>query len=95
MSQFQSDPALVVQFRRRWDAADRATIKFLSELSEAELDRLSVAHGERIVRRLPAGLTAGLTSGERHDLARALGRPLVRRMAERRPRPDEANHDQI
>jgi hypothetical protein len=83
MSQFQSDPALVVQFRRRWDA-DRATIKFHSELSEAELDRLSVAHGERVVRRLPAALTDGLTSGERHDLARAFGRPLVRRMGERR-----------
>ena len=84
MSQFQSDPALVVQFRRRWDDADRATIKFLSELGEAELDRLSVAHGERIVRRLPAALTAVLTLGERHDLARAFGRPLVRRMRERR-----------
>jgi hypothetical protein len=63
-----SNPALVVQFRRRWDA-DPATIKFLSELSEAELDRLTIAHGERIVRRLPAVLTAGLTSGERRDLA--------------------------
>ena len=81
----RSDRPLVVQFRRRWDAADPATIKFLSELSEVELDRLSVAHGERIVRRLPAALIDGLTSGERHDLARAFGRPLVRRMVERRP----------
>ena len=77
MSQFQSDPAFVVQFRRRW-GTDPATIKFLSELSEAELDRLSIALGERIVRRLPAALTAGLTCGERRDLARAFGRPLVR-----------------
>jgi hypothetical protein len=83
MSQFQSDPAFVAQFRRRW-GADPATIKFLSELSEAELDRLSIAHGERIVRRLPAALTANLTSGERRDLARAFGRPLVRWKGERR-----------
>ena len=48
MSQFQSDPAFVVQFRRRW-GADPATIKFLSELSETEHDRLSIAYGERIV----------------------------------------------
>jgi hypothetical protein len=85
MSQFQSDPAFVAQFRRRWDLdADPATIKFLSELSEAELERLSIAHGERIVRRLPAALTAGLTCGERRDLARAFGHPVVRRIGERR-----------
>jgi hypothetical protein len=84
MSQFQSDPALVAQFRRRWDAADPAAIKFLSELSEGELDRLVIAHGERIVRRLPVALTAGLTCGERRDLARAFGRPLVRRTGARR-----------
>ncbi len=85
MSQFQSDPTFVVQFRRPWDF-DPAAIKFLSELSEAELDRLIIAHGERIVRRLPAALTAGLTSGERRELARAFGRPLVRRKGARRDR---------
>jgi hypothetical protein len=84
MSQFQSDPAFVVQFRRRWDA-DPAAIKFLSELSEGELDRLIIVHGERIVRRLPAALTASLTCGERRDLARAFGRPLVRRIGTRQP----------
>lgn len=73
MSQFQSDPALITQFRRRWEA------RRSSELSEAELDRLSITHGERIVRRLPATLIAGLTCDERRDLARAFGRPLLRR----------------
>jgi hypothetical protein len=83
MSQFQSDPAFVSQFRRCWNA-EPASIKFLSELSEAELDRLSIEHGERVVRRLPAALIIGITRGERCELARAFGRPLVRRM-QRRP----------
>ena len=84
MSQFPSDPALVAQFRRRWDAAP-VSIKFLSELTEAELDRLIIGHGQRVVRRLPAELIAGLTCGERRDLARAFGRPLVRRLRQRAP----------
>jgi hypothetical protein len=83
MSQFPSDPAFVAQFRRRWSGGSTA-IKFLSELSEIELDRVYVAYGERVVRRLPAELILGLTIGERRDLARAFGRPLVRRMQDRR-----------
>ena len=84
MSQFPSDPALVRQFCRRWSASP-PTIKFLSELSETELDDLSITQGERIVRRLPEELTAYLTSGERRDLACAFGRSLVRRLRQRRP----------
>jgi hypothetical protein len=79
MSHRQSDPALVSQFRRRW-AAGAAGIRFLSELTEDELDRLAVERGERVVRRLPAGMTAPLTAAERRELARAFGRPVVRRM---------------
>ena len=79
MSQIPSDPAFFGQFHRRW-SVDPAVIKFLSELSEAELDRLSIARGKRVVRRLPAELTAGLTRGELRDLARAFGRPVVRRL---------------
>jgi hypothetical protein len=83
MPQFPSDPAFVTQFRRRWSDSP-AAIKFLSELSEIELDHLSIRHGERIVRRLPAALTAGLTRDERRDLARTLGRPRLRQIGERR-----------
>jgi hypothetical protein len=83
--QSQSDPAFVVQFRRRWGDGP-AAIKFLSELSEAELERLSVEHGERVIRRLPVALTADLTSDERRDLARAFGRPRVRRIRAKRSR---------
>ena len=84
MSQFPSDPVFVREFRRRWNAGSM-TIKFLSELSETELDDLSVTQGERIVRRLPEELTTNLTSGERRDVARAFGRSLVRRLRQRRP----------
>jgi hypothetical protein len=86
MSQFPSDPAFIVQFRRRW-SEQPASMKFVSEMSEAELDRLSMVHGERIVRRLPRDLTSGLSSDERRDLARAFGRPLVRRIRKRQPIP--------
>jgi hypothetical protein len=84
MSRFPSDPAFVAQFRRRWDGAS-ASIKFLCELSESDIDRLCLERGERILRRLPQDLTIGLTGGERRDLALAFGRPAVRRLRERRP----------
>jgi len=84
MPQFSSDPVFVPQFRRRW-SQDPAAIKFLSELSEIELDYLSIEYGERIVRRLPEELTDDLTIGERRDLARAFGRSQVRQLRQRRP----------
>jgi hypothetical protein len=83
MPQFPSDPSFNVQFRGRWSHSP-APIKFLSEMNDVELDRLSIAHGERVLRRLPPGLTCVLNSEERRDLARAFGRPVVRRMRERR-----------
>jgi hypothetical protein len=82
MSHRQSDPAFVSQFRRRWDEAP-ARGKSLSELSDEEYDRLAVQHGETVVRRLSYWLVAGLTPAERADLARAFGRPLLRRWQER------------
>lgn len=82
MSQFPSDPSFNVQFRRRWSDSP-ASFKFLSELNDIELDRLSIAHGERVLRRLPHDLTCVLNSDERRDLARAFGHPVVRKMRER------------
>jgi hypothetical protein len=84
MSYRLSDPEAIPQFRRRWSEAP-VGIKFLSELGERELDRLSERCGERVVRRLPAALTRAMTGGERRDLALAFGRPLVRLAQQRRP----------
>jgi hypothetical protein len=82
MSQHPSDPALVTQFRRRWRAGPNA-IKFLSELTDEQYDRLAVERGEVVVRALPATLTDGLTGAERRELARAFGRPALRRLRRR------------
>lgn len=82
MSQHPSDPSLVTQFRRRWGVGPSA-IKFLSELSEDQLDRLAIERGEVVVRALPAALTAPLTAAERRALARAFGLPAIRRLRER------------
>jgi hypothetical protein len=81
-SHHQSDPARVTQFRRRWEDGAPA-IKFLSEMTQNELDRLAVERGEAIVRALPVTLTAPLTIAERRELARAFGRPAVRRLQQR------------
>jgi hypothetical protein len=87
VSQLPSDPSFNVQFRRRWSHSP-ASIKFFSELSGAELDRLSIAQGARVLSRLPRDVTKVLNSKlnpkELRDLARAFGRPTVRRMRERR-----------
>jgi len=82
MSQHPSDPTFVTQFRRRWRAGPSA-IRFLSELSDEEYDRLAVDRGEAVVRALPDSLTAGLTGAERRELARAFGRPALRRLRQR------------
>jgi hypothetical protein len=85
MSHHLSDPAQNPQFRRNWDEDDaRLPIKFLTELSEQDTDRLAIAQGERIVRRLPDALVTGLNFDERRDLARAFGRPWLRRLREQR-----------
>ena len=79
-----SDPALNPQFRRNWDGSPTG-IRFLAELSEQDLDRLAEASGEKILRRLPPILVADLRAEERRELARAFGRPWLRRLQQRRP----------
>ncbi len=83
MSHNPSDPARNPQFRRNWDGSP-AAIKFLGELSERDLDRIALQRGETILNRLPAALVDDLRAEERRDLARALGRPWLRRLQERR-----------
>jgi hypothetical protein len=85
MSHNPSDPALNPQFRRNWGGFPSG-IKFLAELSAEDLDRLAIARGERVLRRLPATMLADLRGEEKRDLARAFGRPWLRRMQERRRR---------
>ena len=85
MSHCLSDPEAIPQFRRRWGERPLG-IKFLSEMSQSELDRLGIACGERIVRGLPVWLTAAMNPEERRELARAFGRPLVRAAQQRRDR---------
>ena len=83
MSHHFSDPAQNPQFRRnRGDA--RTGVKFLAELGDDDLDRLAIERGVQIVRRLPKALVAGLKLNELLDLARAFGRPWLRRMHEQR-----------
>jgi len=82
MSHRQPDPSRVSQFRRRWSPWSRA-IKFVGELTAEELDPLAVDRGEAIVKTLPAAMTWALTASERRDLARAFGRPAIRRLRER------------
>jgi hypothetical protein len=84
MSHNPSDPALNSQFRRNWNGSATG-IRFLGELGEQDLDRLALLRGETILRRLPARLLAELRAEERRDLARAFGRPWIRRLQERRP----------
>ena len=81
-----SDPARNPQFRRNWDGRP-AAVKLLGELGERDLERLLLQRGEAILNQLPAALTGELTRGEREDLARALGRPWLRRLRERRRPP--------
>jgi hypothetical protein len=64
--------------------AQRPVIKFLAELGEHDIDRLTIAQGERILHRLPVAVVAGLKPDERRDLARAFGRPWLRRLQEQR-----------
>jgi hypothetical protein len=72
MSHKKSDPAFVAQFRRQWNGA-RVAIKFLSEMSAAELDRLALERGAAAVAALPRQTVKGLTGSQRQDLARWLG----------------------
>jgi hypothetical protein len=72
------------QFRRDW--GEGAFIpKFVSELNARERDRLSLRAGERALRGVALRfLFDRMNAEERRDLARALGRPLLRLAEERR-----------
>ena len=83
MSHNPSDPALNRQFRRNWSGSPTG-IKFLAELSAEDRDRIAIARGECVLRRLPAMMLADLRTEERRDLARAFGRPWLRRLEARR-----------
>jgi len=72
MSPSKSDPAFVTQFRRQWNGT-RVAIKFLSEMSAAELDRLALQRGAAAVAEVPPEIVEGLTASERRDLARWVG----------------------
>ena len=83
MSQFQSDPAsstAVSASLGRRPGEDQILVR-----AERGRTRPPQHHAWRADRRLPATLIAGLTCSERRDLARAFGRPLLRRTRARRP----------
>lgn len=65
------------QFGRDWGQG-RPRAKFLSEMDSRDLDRLCLDEGERVLRKLRLVLLDRMSREERNDLARALGRPLVR-----------------
>ncbi len=85
MSHRKSDPAFVTQFRRQWNGA-RVAIKFLSEMSAAELDRLALERGSAAVAAMPRETVEGLTVSERRDLARWIGHGWLEELLEQRRR---------
>jgi hypothetical protein len=85
MSPSKSDPAFVAQFRRQWNGT-RVAIKFLSEMSAAELDRLALERGTRAVAAMPLGMVEGLTASQCRDLARWIGQGWLDELIERRSR---------
>ena len=85
MSPSKSDPAFVAQFRRQWNGT-RVAIKFLSEMSAAELDRLALERGAAAVAAMPPATVEGLTASQRRDLARWLGLGWLDEIAARRRR---------
>ena len=90
MSPSKSDPAFVTQFRRQWNGA-RVAIKFLSEMSATELDRLALERGAAAVAAMPRETVEGLTASQRRDLARWIGHGWLDEMAER-GRREQAEH---
>ena len=85
MSASKSDPAFVSQFRRQWNGA-RVAIKFLSEMSPRELDRIAVEWGLRAIAGLPREISETLDGRERYALALRLGRQRLARLEARRQR---------
>ena len=68
MSHVKSDPAFATQFRRQWNGT-RVAIKFLSEMSATELDRLALERGAAAVAAMPRDSVEGLTARERRERA--------------------------
>ena len=91
MSPTKSDPAFVTQFRRQWNGA-RVAIKFLSEMSASELERLADQRGAAAVAAMPRETVRGLTAGQRRDLAMWIGRGWLDELLERRRR-EQAEHE--
>jgi hypothetical protein len=91
MSHQKSDPAFATQFRRQWNGA-RVAIKFLAEMSAAELDRLALERGVEIVAALPRETVKGLMASQRQDLARWIGRGWLEERLEQR-RKERAEHE--
>jgi hypothetical protein len=91
MSSSKSDPAFVTQFRRQWNGT-RVAIKFLSEMSRAELDRLALERGAAVVAAMPRETVEGLTASQRGDLARWIGQSWLDEVAARR-RLEQAEHE--
>ncbi len=91
MSPSKSDPAFVTQFRRQWNGA-RVAIKFLSEMSAAELDRLALERGAAAVAAMPRGTIEGLTASQRRDLARWIGHGRLEELLAQRRR-ERAEHE--
>ena len=85
MSASKSDPAFVRQFRRQWNGT-RVAIKFLSEMSLWELDRIAVEWGLQAIAGLPREIAESLDSRERYALALRLGRQRLERLEARRQR---------
>ena len=91
MSPSKSDPAFVTQFRRQWNGA-RVAIKFLSEMSTAELDRLALELGAAAVVAMPRETVDALTPTQRRDLARWIGQVCIEELLKRR-RQERAQHE--
>ena len=90
MSHTKSDPAFVSQFRRQWNGA-RVAIKFLSEMSGAELDRLALGRGNAALAAMPPETVEGLTVSQRRDLARWIGQGWLEEFLEQRRRERTAH----
>jgi len=85
MSSSKSDPAFVTQFRRQWNGT-RVAIKFLSEMSAPELDRLALERGMAAVAAMPRETIEGLTPSQRRDLATWIGQGWLEELLGQRER---------
>src|SRR5262249_23127147 len=85
MSHSKPEFALPRQFCRPWNGR-RVGIKFLSEMTARELERLAIEYGERAVAGLPACVAEGLDGGGRRRPGWHLGCRRVKQLARQRKR---------